>query len=259
MSVYLETSNEPIDGSLNQSAQFSEGSEHKRSFENLNISKSYIEGRMDVLVFFRVAGKLYEYVAFFRNRQRAYQRDTDRLFLGGRTISKESGSEELCNFRIADAIVYSLDTLSLGEDEIVLIGDVHSVKPPKSIIPSEIWLMKVDEILVGEAHTLYLSRSTSYVLGGTLANRKVCIGCDGASVIPNECSRQVIQSRSEIVDGVTNNQTNDGIDLGYIFNHILGVCRMRIVLGPKFARAYLEKGFSPHIEIIDVVVGPVDF
>jgi hypothetical protein len=259
VSVYLEKSNEVFDGALNQATQFPQGWEYKSSFKDFNISKSYIEGRLDVLVFFCIAGELQEYVALFRNRQRAYERDTDCLFFGGRIISVESGTQQTSNFRVTDAIVYGPNTLGLGKDEVVLIGDIHPMKTPESVISSEIWLMPVDESLIGDAHALYLSRSISYVLGSTLANRKISVGCNCSPVVSDERRSQVIECRPEIVNDITNHQTKSRINLGDILNYVLGVARMRIVLSSEFARVYFEKGSSPYLKVTDVVVGPIDF
>jgi hypothetical protein len=259
VSVYIEKSNEVIDGALNQATQFLQGREHKSSFEDFNISKNYIEGRLDVLIFFRVAGELQEYVALFRNRQRAYERDTDRLFFGGRIISIESGAKQTSNVRVTDAIVYGPNTLGLGKDEVVFIGDIHPMKTPESIIASEIWLMPVDEGLIGNAHALYLSRRSSFVLAQTLTNRKVCGFSDCATIVSDKGHGEMIERRPEIVNHVTNHQTKDGINIGDVFDYVLGVARMRIVLSSEFARVYFEKGSSSYLKVTDVVVGPIDF
>jgi hypothetical protein len=68
----------------------------------------------------------------------------------------------------------------------------------------------------------------------------------------------MIKSRSEIVDGIANNQTENGVDGSDILDRIVGEHGFRVILTPKFARVCIEKDISPHIRITDVVIGPVD-
>lgn len=254
------TSHKSVYDPLHKAREFAERWNNKPTLEDFNISKSYIEGRLHVLVFFCIAGELDEYVALFRNRQWAYERDAETSLFGGRRIAEESRANDLSHVRITEAIIYSADALGLSEDEVVFVGDIHPVKAPKRTISSEVWLLKVDPSLVRNANALYLSRSASYVLAGTLVNREVCSrrkrSC--AVVVPEEICGKMIESRSEVVDGIADNQGNGGIDFGDILNHVLGKCRLRIVLGPKSAGVCFEKDFSPRIHITDVVVGPVD-
>ena len=249
-----------VDRSLHEISQVSERGENKPTLEDFDISKSYVEGRLDVLVFFCIAGELDEYVALFRNGQIADQRDADDLLFAGRRIAVEARSDHLRNFCIAGSVVYGLDALGLGKDEVVFIGNVHPVKTPKRTIASEVWLLKVDPSLIRDANALYLSRSASYILAGTLVNREVCTRRrrSAAVVVSKESGGKMIESRSEIMNGISDNQANSWIDFRDILNHVLGKCRLRIVLWPKFAGVCFEKDFSPRIYITDVVVGPVD-
>ena len=252
---------EGIDDPLHKIRQFAEGWKNRPTLEDFNISKSYIEGRMYVLVFFCIAGELDEYIALFRNRQLAYQRHTEDILFGGWLPSEEVDSAHRCNhFRFAESVVYGFDTLSVSENEVVFIGDIHPVKAPKSTISSEVWLLKVNSSLVRNANALYLSRSASYILAGTLVNREVCSSrrSSAAIILSEKSSGKMIKGRSKVVNGIPDNQANDGIDFDDILNHVLGKCRMRIVLGPKFAGVSFEKEFYPRIHITDVVVGPVD-
>jgi hypothetical protein len=133
------------------------------------------------------------------------------------------------------------------------------VKPPKTVFSSEIWLLKVDASLVSNAHELYLSERFGFVLAETLANREVCLLRRKLAVIADEIGSQVVQSGPEIVNGITDNQTDDRINLGNILDHVIGVVGLRIVMGPKSARVLFEKDVSPRIVVSDVVVGPVNF
>jgi len=83
---------EGIDDPLHKIRQFAEGWKNRPTLEDFNISKSYIEGRMYVLVFFCIAGELDEYIALFRNRQLAYQRHTEDILFGGWLPSEEVDS-----------------------------------------------------------------------------------------------------------------------------------------------------------------------
>ena len=51
----------------------------------------------------------------------AHQRNGERgrSFFAGRRIAVESRRDHLGNFRIAGSVVYALDTLGLGKDEVV--------------------------------------------------------------------------------------------------------------------------------------------
>jgi hypothetical protein len=149
--------------------------------------------------------------------------------------------------------------LGLGKDEIVFVTNIHPVKSPKTVFPSEVWLLKVNSLLIGNAHVLYLSERFGFVLAETLADREVCLLRRQLAVIADEVGGQMVQGRPQIMDGIADNQTDNRINLGNILDHVIGVVSLRIVMGPKSARVLFEKDVSPRIVVSDVVVGPVNF
>lgn len=155
MPIRTENSRERLDNSLNKIRQLTERWQNKPPLEDFNISKGYIEGRLHVLVFFCITGELDEYVAFFRNGEGTDQRDTKVPLFGRWESPIETGGKHLGNFRIAGSVVYALDTLGVGKDEVVFIGNVHLVKTPQATFPSDIWLLKVNPLLIRDANALY--------------------------------------------------------------------------------------------------------
>lgn len=259
MPYEISESFERIDDSLHKNRHISERRKNLFTFENFNISKSYIEGRLHILVFFRIARETKEYLALFRNQQGTDPWDNNGFFLGGWSGSENVVQPQRCeSLRITDGIVYSADTLGLCEDKVVFIGNVHSVKPPESIIPTEVRLQSVDSLLIGNANSLYLSWSGRCVLAGTIGNRKICTSARSGPCIFDKGNGEMVKSASEIVDGISDNQANDRINFSDILNHVIGVCRLRIVLRPERAWVCFEKGVDPRLHITDVVVGPVD-
>jgi hypothetical protein len=259
MPTQAEELRKTFDDIVYEISQIAERWQNEPALKNFNISKSYIEGRSHVLVFFRIAGKADEYVALFRNRQQAYERDTKVLFFGGGFVSEESRAESMRHVRVAKSVVYSLDALGVSEDEIVFVTNIHPVKTPKSVFSSEVWLQKVDPSLISDAHALYLSRSVGYVLAGVLANWEIRVPCGPTSVISNQTSGQMVQCGSEIVSGIPDGQTDDGIDVNDILDYIIGEVGLRIVLGPKRGSVVFDKLPNPRFEFVDVAVGPIDF
>ena len=71
MAIEHETSTsfKRINGPLHEVCQLPEGRKNTFAFEDFNISKSYIEGRLYILVFFCVAKKSDEYFALFSTSQ----------------------------------------------------------------------------------------------------------------------------------------------------------------------------------------------
>jgi hypothetical protein len=159
---------------------------------------------------------------------------------------------------VTDGIVYSADTLGLRDQKFVFIGNVHFVKPPESIIPTEVRLQCVDGIFVGNANALYLSGSGRCVLAGTVGNREIRPLARGSACVFDKGDGEMVKSGPEIVNGIPDNQANYGINLGNILDYVIGVCRLRIVLRPERAWICCEKDFYPRIHITDVVIGPVD-
>lgn len=259
MATHVNNSCESIDDALDQVRQFADRWQNKPSLEDFNIAKSYIEGRLHILVFFRIAEHTDNYVAFLRNRQWTDQGNRDGFLFGGRGSTEKTGSHHPCDIRITDSVVYATDTLSMSKDQRMLVGDIHLVKSPEVIIPSEIRLQEADALLVGDAHALYFSRRLSYILCGTLANREVRTGENRRSIISNQTCSQMVQGCPEVVNSISDNQTDSRIDFGHILNNVIGVGGLRVVLGANFARASCEKNLSPRIEISDVVVGPIKF
>ena len=244
---------------MHETGEVTERGEYKFAFEDLNISKRYIEGRLHILVFFRIAGKAKEYLALFRNKQGTDPWDQDGLFLGG-WCSPEvvRHPEHFSSINLTDSVVYPAYTLGLSEDKVVFIGNVHSVKPPETVIPSEVWLQTVDSLFVGDIYALYLAGRANYILARTLANREIRALGRNRTIISDKCYGEMIQSRSEIMDGIPDNQANNVIDFGDLLNHVIGMCRLRIMLGPKFADICFEKDVPPYLHVTDVAVGPVD-
>ena len=244
---------------MHEIRQVSERGKNLFAFEDFNISKSYVEGRLHILVFFRVAGKSEEYLALFRNKQGADPWDRDGFFLGGWDDSEKlRDPQRRESISVTDGIVYSADTLGLRDQKFVFIGNVHFVKPPESIISTEVRLQTVDSLFIGNAHALYITGSAHSILASTLANREVRVICDKSTIVSNKGCGEMIEGRSEIVDGIADNQADIGIDFGDILNHVLGVCRLRIALRPERAWVCCEKDFYPGLHITDVAVGPVD-
>jgi hypothetical protein len=250
---------ESIDGSLHEIRQVPERRKNLFAFEDFNISKSYVEGRLHILVFFHIAGKSEEYLALFRNKQGADPWDKNGFFLGGWVGSENiRDSERRESIRVTDGIVYSADTLGLRDQKFVFIGNVHFVKPPESIIPAEVRLQSVDSIFVGNANSLYLSWSGRCVLAGTIGNREIRTLARGSACIFDKGDGEMVKSGPEIMDGIPDNQANDRIDFGDILDHVIGVCRLRIVLRPERAWVCFEKDVELRLHIADVVIGPVD-
>jgi len=217
---------EGIDDPLHKVRQFSERRNYRLAFEDFNISKSYIEGRLHILVFFCIAGKTKEYLALFRNKQGTDPWDQNGLFLGGWDASeKVRHPEHFSRLSLTNSVVYPADTLGLREDKVVFVGNIHSMKPPEAVIPSEVWLQAVDSLFVGNTHALYLAGRANYILAGTLANREIRALRRHSAIISDEGGGEMIQCRSEIVDSIPDNQANDGIDFGDILDHVIGMCR----------------------------------
>jgi hypothetical protein len=260
LSVRQHTTNsrERLDDSLNEFCHLENRSLNKSSIENFNVAKSYIEGRLHVLIFFRIAGESQEYVAILRNRQRINERNHNVFFFGGRGTAKEFGTNGFGHVRLADSILYAFDTVRMCKDQGVLIRDVHSVQPPESIIPTEIRFEHSNLLLVNDTHANYFSRRTGLVNGFALSNREICLRGNLSSTVDNETCGQVVQGCSEIVNNIANNETNDRINLRNTLDYVIGVGRLKVVLGANFTWLCCEKNISPRIEFSDVVFGPID-
>jgi hypothetical protein len=252
------TSDERLDDPQDEIGQFVDRSDHEPALKYFNVAERYIEGRLLVLVFLRVTGESHKYVALFRYADGINEWNRYGLVLGNSEGRGEIVPEQFVGCCRIEPVTYAAGTVYLCKDQDMLVRNIHPVKTPKGIVPTEVRLETVDKLLVSDARTIYFSRSVGRIALSTLQYWERGIGAYGPSIVRNESRNEMVQSGAEIVDNIANDQADDGINLNEILDDVVGESGLRIVFGADFAGICPQKGFSSRFEICDVAFGPLD-
>jgi hypothetical protein len=154
-----------------------------------------------------------------------------------------------------------LETRGSGNQESVFIDLVKFVESPEKVVPALVRLDLIDSFLDSNSKALYLSPKAGRLVSCLgLRDWKVnnVVGLSGI-LDGVEFESEVIESAPEVLECVCGNNGNvigsstDLLDPHYILS------RLRILLEPDSIGILGVKGFEQSMEIVDVLVGPIDF
>jgi len=233
---------------------------NRMTFNNLRLSERYFKGEIHVLVHFRL-GNNGEYVA---SLQREY--DVGRLcaekhrILGG-SIGIEFNSQEPAFSVSNSAWRHALESVrrTNGDQQFVLVDNVKGMEMPENLSgPSSVWFDIVNRFFGILPHSLYSSALLGYVFVGVLSNGEVRLpqifrsnsGRDRHNVIG-----QVVESRTQGMDCITDDQREAGFDRTYVSEVVSAISSLRIVIGLD-SITVLTKEVPCLLEVVDVYFGP---
>ena len=90
-----------------------------------------------------------------------------------------------------------------SDGETVFLDNAQLVQTPENFpLPSLIWLDSVDRIYGVLSHSLYFSRSFGFVFRGSFSDREIDFTFPSAITPTPESASQVIESGSQILNGI---------------------------------------------------------
>ena len=221
------------------------------SLENWNVAKRYIEGKLYILVFFKIAGFAKDYLATFRYGKVPHERDFQFASVWRQPEGFYRG--------FVKTVVNSAEGLNVSQQQVVLIGDVEPMKPEDRIAVSEVRLYEPQSLLVNRSHAFYFRPSIFVQESGLgCADREAGTQAGSLVVRSYESCGDVIQGATQIVDRITNDEADGRPDCIDILDYIISVAGLHVVAGANFARVSIKEAGPLPLEFINVGVGALD-
>jgi hypothetical protein len=136
------------------------------------------------------------------------------------------------------------------------------MKTPNKIVPSLVWLARQDEALSVLPHALYLSSERSLKLWGSGANFedwKARLTGHLLTVCDNKGASQIVEGGSEVLQNIPCHESqinrHDNV-MGHAIDNAIG---LRIALWNDTARVRVDERAKGFVEVMEVLVGPIDF
>jgi len=231
---------------------------NRLTFDNLRLIERYVEGELQLLIHFVVAGRGdHEYVAHLRfassplrSEKRRTQGDEGnhiRISGFGEQLSQGVPNEDAMMSEVAD------------EDSTVLVHDVKTVENPQQRLPTLARIDLADRFYDLFPEGLYWSEGIGFRRLGVVIDRELDPGFLGRGRGRGDKQKligQVIQSGSQSVNDFANQRVSERGDVPQFRDVKAGVSRLRIVMGTDFICAAFCP--SPHLdfEITALFVGP---
>jgi hypothetical protein len=148
-----------------------------------------------------------------------------------------------------------------SKQKAVFVDSVKVMETPERVIPTFVWFDCINSVSRFFAHSLYFSSEKGRgVFLGTICNRKVDVvsgrlpSCSG-----NKMTGEMIQGTSEVVEGIGTNDRDIIGNVPHADEIVAALSGVRIVLGFDYIRIGIEESITGDLQILDMLVGPVDF
>lgn len=224
--------------------------------QDLRLAERYVKGELHLLVEWRSGEIAEKYVAYLQR----VSNPAGVVFECGHKIPLIA-SERL-EHPVGSADVINTTKGSADYDqESVLVDIVQLVQKPEDFAaPTFVRFDSVDNFYRNWPRTLYLSGTLGCVFRGAIENRKGDrIHFSDTTTINPELHCDLVQSTSQVVDGVADNECYLKGRVGNLGQVVIGCPVLRIEFGPDFVRVGFQKAFEGKCEITDVLIGPFEF
>ena len=242
---------------LDHARQLMDRFEQRLTLSNPNLIDRYLESKLHLRVRLLINASNVEFDASFKGKSLVgWNEKKTRSFNQGSSVFDR---KQICYQRS------DIDTCCLRancEQQAVLLDVVKSVKHPEDVIPSLVWLERVDGVKCGLRSALYFSAFFGFVTREIVRDGEVDpFGIRGSipRITANQLECEMVEGRRQILDSISRDERQ-----GY--RDSLGPCQIadklcgpRIVLGSNFIRVGLMEGVDFPFQILDVLFGPFDF
>ena len=232
---------EPLDNSSNRvEGEFKQINQGIAGGIGLRLVERYIESELYILVVFAVRGEPRNFAALVKKESEIDLPSVPNI--APRSDMRRVGSN--------------------GKQRSMFVKVVELVQSPENFILSSIRLQPFDDLLHLIPHAVYLSLVSGYLIDGgwdVIDDWKSSGRGRLSTASYDELPRQIVQRTAEIVDNVARNQGNmvrNRLGLRHI-NDVLS--SIRITLCSESIRFAVLEGRQDIIQVIDVLIGPLDF
>lgn len=239
---------EDIDQAFSEIDQLIESWNHRLSFSNLALAERYLNGNLRIVVDFTDRGGK-DYRAVLQRELPILRSERNTQSLGSRA-ARECGSVEFDG--------NTCITGSYRYDHLVFVENIKLVdeKERFSPVPSLVWLEPLEKADTGRADSLYASQTIGFKFLAGVAERKTCFPSDLLAVSSDQITNEQVQSRSEIVDGVTDVATphkREGFDAG---NAPTALSGLGVILSNESYWVGFDKTAEVRAKLLDMLFGP---
>jgi hypothetical protein len=218
------------------------------SFKWLSCLEDYLEGRLWVVMEYRVATR------------RGLDKVSPRRFFAILNAKRDSHKTD-----IAATWGFDIDSLAEphflghGNQDVVLIRNIEEVKPVKSQLPSFVWLYSIDDRVdngIGRRESkIFMSIDGALKRFIVFSKGKESAPCDLSSVGFHHDTVGVVEGGPEVMDGIAEHGWSVLGEGGQI-----GAFRAfqpaTVFLGPQSLHVARDMGGEYDFELVDVMFGP---
>jgi hypothetical protein len=212
------------------------------TFRDLRLGERYIKAELKILVrmsFVGRSGDICDFIANYESHE-----------------SMVAQPHSLASSKIDSPLVHDCCD---GQQQAVFVDYVESMEQPKILIKSLVRLYRTQDFFRANRHSLYFSSAKRRcVLLGTFADREKSVSVRLTPASFDELPSKMVQSTSEIVNGITENESNigrNGLDLSDEKRRMVN-CGYRVWLGSDSIGIRVEKGLNADIKVTDMLFGP---
>lgn len=144
------------------------------------------------------------------------------------------------------------------DEQTVLVHVVELGDPVERVVPSLVWLDRLDKVHRRLARALYFSQALGFKFLGSVPDGELGAGDVGPSVHQHELASQQIERGAEIVDDVADDGGPAERRLRAHPDAENPLAGLRIFLGHDLIGFGIEEGTDLRFKITDVLFGPFD-
>ena len=230
----------------------SQNKEQRFSFANPRFIERYIDGKLYILVHFRVGKINQEIIACF-------EKFCSDPVVVGQPCGRTSREDRLGLCQMLSRIE-AREIVPDRYQQSVLVNLVEGMEQPQCVIPSLVWFDFPDRVYNILFHALYLS-SEGLVLrgfGDFIEDREGSLRVGNFSVCHYEGASQIVEAAPKILERISAEQREFGWDIACLGEVIDWLSRLWITLYPETVRLGVTEGGEGQLEILDVLLGPLD-
>jgi len=145
-----------------------------------------------------------------------------------------------------------------GNQCAMLVSDAQNVKTPERVIPSFVWVERVDSFYGHLRHALYFSTKVGRsVFRGGVSDGETSVPSGFFPVLNDKVMSQMIECTPKVLQHVSNYSTDRQRNIGDLGDAIGTLLRVQIILTPNTIGVFREKGIESCIQVNDMLVGPL--
>ena len=232
-----------------------ETGQYRNDFHSPELLKRYEQGKFSLWIKFRIGTvDTQEHYALFRHASGSVENLEDVI---ATTVNPSIGAIDC----------HSSAKCSGGNDEQqpMLVFNIRSMECPQNVsvqLPSVVGLYSLNEVLGDERNAVYLSTVTGvFEFLGRSGDGEPVIGANGVATSEHHTYDKVVKARPEMVDNFADDDRYFRIR-GLIHRALPDICSaFTITLSDNTIRlrVSVEKAVTLNLEILDVLIGPLNF